>query len=125
MRQRTDAQYADALLQFMVNRGCQVLVSPEAASYKAELASRGIWVTDADNAVVEGIHTVSTLLARRKVIVNKDACPRLAMAIPVYSWDAKAAKLGDEAPMKKNDDEVDALRYGLHGKVPQWRLSGG
>ena len=124
MVQRTDGQYADALEKFMVNPSCQVLVPPEAASFKAELISRGIWCTEADNAVNDGIHTVSTLLARRKLIVNRDMCPKLAQAIPVYSWDAKAAKLGDEKPMKKNDDEVDALRYGLHGKIPKYRVAG-
>jgi PBSX family phage terminase large subunit len=122
MVQRTDGQYASALLKFMASPNDQVLVPPEAASYKAELISRGIWVTDADNAVNDGIHTVSTMLARRKLVINVDMCPRLAASIPVYSWDAKAAKLGDEQPAKKFDDEVDALRYGLHGKVPRWRL---
>lgn len=125
MRQRTDGQYADALEIMMGGRNCQVIVPPEAASYKAELASRGFWVTDAENAVSEGIHTVSTLLCRRKLVVNKDECPRLYKAIPAYSWDDKAARLGDEAPKKVNDDEVDALRYGVHGKIPAWRVSGG
>ena len=125
MRQRTDGQYADALEIFMGGRGHQVIVPPEAASYRAELASRGFWCTSADNAVSEGIHTVSTLLSRRKIMINADECPRLVKAIPAYAWDDKAAKLGDEAPKKINDDEVDALRYGLHGKILAYRVSGG
>jgi PBSX family phage terminase large subunit len=125
MRQRTDGQYADALEVFMGGRGYQVIVPPEAASYRAELASRGFWVTPADNAVNEGIHTVSTLFSRRKVLINADECPRLVKAIPAYAWDDKAAKLGDEEPKKINDDEVDALRYGLHGKILAFRVSGG
>ena len=36
----------------------------------------------------------------------------------------KAAKLGEDAPVKQNDDAVDALRYGIHGVVPQWRVTG-
>ena len=125
MRQRTDGQYADALEVFMGGRGHQVIVPPEAASYRAELASRGFWCTSAENAVSEGIHTVSTLLSRRKIMINADECPRLVKAIPAYAWDDKAAKLGDEAPKKINDDEVDALRYGLHGKILSFRVSGG
>jgi PBSX family phage terminase large subunit len=125
MRQRTDKQYADALRIFMVKPDYQVIVPPEAASYKAQLASDGFWVTDADNAVSDGIHTVSSMMCRRKLIVNKDQCPRLAKAIPAYAWDAKAAKLGSEEPKKINDDEVDAMRYGVHGKIPKWRVAGG
>ena len=125
LRQRTDGQYAEALEKFMGGRNHQVIVSPEAASYKAELASRGFWVTDADNAVTLGISTVSSLMYRRKLVVNKDGCPRLSKAVLAYVWDEKAAKLGEDAPKKVNDDEVDALRYGLHGKLPPWRVLGG
>lgn len=124
-KQRTDAQYADALEEFMGGRGFQVILPPEAASYRAELVSRGFWVTTADNAVSEGIHTVSTMLSRRKLVINKDQCPRLYKAIPAYAWDDKAAKLGNEEPKKVNDDEVDALRYGIHGKIMQHRVVGG
>lgn len=125
MRQRTDGQYAEALEKFMGNRNHQVIVPPEAASYKAELASRGFWVTDADNAVSGGIATVSSMMYRRKLIVNKDGCPRLCKSILAYVWDDKAAKRGEEEPEKIADDEVDALRYGLHGKLPPWRVTGG
>jgi hypothetical protein len=125
MQQRTDGQYAQALEKFMGgSRNYQVIVPPEAASYKAELASRGFWVSDADNAVSAGIHTVATLLNRRKLIINSDGCPRLLKALPVYSWDQRAAKVGDEQPMKQNDDECDALRYGVHDKIPQGRVAG-
>jgi PBSX family phage terminase large subunit len=123
-RYRTDGQYADALEKFMDGRKWQVLVPPEAASYRAELESRGFWVTAADHAVSEGIHTVSTLLQTRRLIVNRDECPRLARRIPEYSWDDKAARAGNEEPKKINDDEVDALRYGVHGKIPVWRVAG-
>ena len=123
-QQRTDSQYALALEKFMDGRKWQVIVPPEAASYKAELSSRGFWVTDADNAAVEGIHTVSTLLHTRRLIVNRDGCPRLCRRIPEYAWDDKAARVGDEQPKKVNDDECDALRYGVHGKIPSWRVAG-
>jgi PBSX family phage terminase large subunit len=123
MQQRTDGQYADALEKFMGGRNQQVIVPPEAASYKAELASRGFWVTDADNAVSEGIHTVSSLLYSRRLIINKDECPLLVRRIPEYVWDEAALRLGNEEPKKINDDEVDALRYGVHGKIPVWRVA--
>ena len=122
-RQKTDGQYADDLEEFGA-KGYEVRLPPEAASLRAELILRGFWVVTADNSVTEGIHTVSTLLARRKLLVSKTGCPRLCKRVPQYTWNDKAAKRGEEEPLKVNDDEVDALRYGVHGKILQWRVSG-
>lgn len=125
MRQKTDGQYADDLEQFMGGKDYEVRVPPEAASFRAELVNRGFWVTNADNEVVDGIHTVSTLLSRRKLLVNVDGCNGIEKRIPVYAWDPKAAKLGKEQPLKVEDDDCDMLRYGVHGKIPMWRVSEG
>ena len=125
LRQKTDGQYCADLELFMGGRGYQVIVPPEAASLRAELNLRGFWVTDANNAVTEGIHTVSTLLSRRKLRINKDQCPELAKRIPTYAWDTAAAKRGEEQPLKVEDDDCDALRYGVHEKIPAWRMMGG
>ena len=122
MRQKTDRDYVDDLVAFGAERS-QIIVPPEAASLKAEMVQRGLWVTDADNAVKEGIHTVSQLLQLRKLRISKLGCPELAKQIPTYAWDELAAKRGVEQPLKQNDDDVDALRYGVHGKIPQWRIS--
>lgn len=124
MRQKTNGQYVDDLIEFGVE-GHQVIVPPEAAAFKVELIQRGIWVTDADNSVIDGIRTVSQMLLRRKLRVSKKGCPMLAAQIPNYAWDDKAAKIGNEKPIKANDDDVDSLRYGVHGKIPAWRVSGG
>lgn len=124
MRQKTDKEYSEDLEEFMGGKGFQVLVPPEAASLKTQLRQDGFWVTDADNSVVEGIHTVSTMLSRRKLRINIDGCPRLVKKVPNYAWDDKASKRGEEAPLKVNDDEPDALRYGLHGKIMPYRVAG-
>jgi hypothetical protein len=123
MRMKTDGQYVDDLIAFGAEKH-QVIVPPEAASMKAELSNRGLWVTEADNSVSEGIHTVSTLFARRKLRISLRGCPELAKRVPNYAWDEKAAKLGKEAPKKIEDDDCDALRYGVHGKIPPWRVTG-
>jgi hypothetical protein len=123
MRQKTDGQYADDLEAFGA-LGCEVRVPPEAASFRAELVMRGFWVVDADNAVTEGIHTVSTLLSKRKLRISKRGAPELAKRLPQYAWDDKAAKRGVEQPLKVEDDEADCLRYGIHGKIPIWRVTG-
>lgn len=121
-RQKTDGQYADDLEEFGA-MGFEVRLPPEAASLRAELRLRGFWVADADNGVAEGIHTVSTMLARRTLRISKTGCPRLCKRLPQYAWDDKAAKRGEEGPLKVNDDEVDALRYGVHGKILPYRLA--
>lgn len=122
-RQKTDGQYADDLEKFGA-MGFEVRLPPEAASLRNEYLLRGFWVVDADNSVSEGIHTVSTLLARRKLRINKTTCPRLVKRLPTYAWNDKSAVRGVEEPLKKEDDECDALRYGLHGKIQPWRLVG-
>lgn len=124
MRMKTDGQYVDDLITFGAEKH-QVIVPPEAASLKAELINRGMWMTEADNSVSEGIHTVSTMFARRKLRISKRGCPELAKRVPNYCWDERAAKLGKEQPLKVEDDDNDAMRYGVHGKIPDWRVRGG
>jgi hypothetical protein len=122
MRQKTDKEYVDDLIAFGVI-GHEVRIPPEAASLKAEAVQRGLWVVDADNSVNEGIHTVATMLARRRLLISKTGAPRTAASMPVYAWDDKASKRGVEQPLKTKDDEADAVRYGVHGKILQWRLT--
>jgi PBSX family phage terminase large subunit len=124
MWQLTDSQYADKLIEFMgPNRGCQIICPPETAHFKAELMSRGLWVTDADSAVKEGIKTVTAIMGRQMIRIH-ESCKGLIREIETYAWDQQAAKHGDEKPIKSNDDHVDCLRYGLHGKIPMWRIMG-
>lgn len=122
-KQKTDGEYSQDLRDFGAE-GCEVRVPPEAASLRAQLLLDGFWVTDADNAVSEGIHTVSTLLGRRKLRISKAGCPRLAKRVPTYAWNKRSGLRGVEEPLKKEDDECDALRYGVHGKIPVWRVAG-
>jgi PBSX family phage terminase large subunit len=125
MRQKTDGEYADDLEKFMgpEGRGCEVRLPPEAASLRAEFSKRGFWVLDADNSVIEGIHTVSTMLSQRMLAVNTDQCCGLEKRIPSYAWNEKASLRGLEEPLKQNDDDVDMVRYGVHGKINEWRFS--
>lgn len=123
MRQKTDGQYADDLIKFMgPNNACQVIVPPEAASLKAEFSARGLWVTDANNEVLEGIQTVSGLMTKRKLRIHKKKCAGLVTGLQLHAWDPKAALRGIEQPLKVDDDDPDAFRYGLHEKIPRWRF---
>lgn len=124
MRQKTDGQYADDLVDFMGhNKACQIILPPECASFHAELSQRGLWVTEADNEVLEGIQSVAGLMAKRKLRIHRKNCPNLVRSIPVYVWDQKAALRGVEQPLKVEDDPPDALRYGIHHKIPKWRFA--
>jgi PBSX family phage terminase large subunit len=145
MRQKTDGQYADDLEKFMnteirqrpgepdlliesSNRGCEIILPPECASFEAELVLRGLWVNIADNEVSEGIKTLSSLMARRKIRIHRTRCASLINQIQTYSWDPKASLRGEEKPLKQSaglsvDDDCDCARYGAHGKIPIWRYA--
>jgi len=124
MRQLTDGQYADELVKFMgENNGCQVIIPPEALSFHQECRNRGIWTTNANNEVNEGLQTVSGMMAAKKLRINRK-CRRVIRGIQTHVWDPNKAKRGLEEPLKLNDDEADALRYGLHSKIQKWRYSG-
>lgn len=122
-RQKTDAEYINDLIEFGAAKH-MVIIPPEAASLKVAAMQAGLWVIDAVNAVKEGVHTVSTMLATRKLRISKNGCPELAKRIPNYSWDELAAKRGEEKPLKVEDDDLDSLRYGIHGKIPDYRVNG-
>ena len=44
-------------MEFMGKNDCAVIVDPSAASFIAELRSRGVYVQEADNNVLDGIRT--------------------------------------------------------------------
>lgn len=129
-KQKTNSEYADDLEEFMYggnSRGqkkfdaCQIIVPPEAASFAEELRRRGLWVTDADNDVKEGIEQVAMAFTRKKIRIHKQ-CKEVIRDCCAYSWDEKAAKRGEEKPLKMKDDGADMVRYGVKTKMPYWRL---
>lgn len=123
--QKTDAQYADAMQEFMGTdpaKQCTVVVDPSAASFITELRGRGIMVKAATNDVLDGIRVVSALLARRRVKINR-SCTGLIAEMNSYVWDDKAAERGEEKPVKQKDHGPDALRYYCNTILPKWRRS--
>ncbi|SDR76782.1 PBSX family phage terminase large subunit [Corynebacterium timonense] len=73
----------------------------------------------ADNAVLDGIRTVASLLDNDQLLVSKD-CTELIRELPGYRWDEKAANRGVEAPVKELDDAVDSLRYAVFSSRWEW-----
>ena len=123
--QRTDAQYADDMTEFMgmePQAQCMVVVDPSAASFITELRSRGLYVKPANNEVADGIRVVGSLLAKRNIRINKDNCKGLISEMQSYVWDDKAAERGEEKPVKQKNHGPDALRYYCYTVLPKWRI---
>ena len=76
-------------------------------------------VRRAHKSVLSGIRTLSALLAVDKLVVAT-SCRHLIERLPGYVWDEKATARGETAPVKANDDEVDALRYAVYTTRLDW-----
>lgn len=110
-KQKTDSQYADDLIDFISDLDIEyIIVDPSAASFIAELKSRGLRVKRARNDVENGIRAVSKALNLGK-IGFLDVCKMSIREFSIYLWDPKAAAKGDDAPIKENDHCMDAIRY--------------
>ena len=119
-RQKTDSEYGDDFMAFAGDEPMTVLVDPSAASFIAELRSRGVYVLEAKNDVLDGIRNVAVLLKKRELLIN-ERCTRLLDEMGTYMWDDKASMRGEERPIKQNDHSEDALRYFVN-HLPEWRF---
>lgn len=100
-----------------------IYVDPAAASFKMQLFHDGLTnVANAHNDVLAGIRTVGSLLATDRMVVS-ETCERLIEQLPGYAWDPKATAKGLDAPIKVDDHEADALRYGVHSTRVLWRTT--
>jgi PBSX family phage terminase large subunit len=121
-QQLTVAQVSAALKEWMgVQRPEWVCVDPSAEVLEVQLYYDG-WtnLTHADNAVLDGIRMVASLLATDQLLIHR-SCVGLIEELPSYSWDEKAAERGDEKPVKAGDDATDSLRYVVRTTAPSWQ----
>ncbi len=109
-KQKTDPEYADDLTDFLDGEACNIIIDPSAASFRALLQQRGFSVLDADNSVIDGIRDVSSLISAGKLFVDP-SCTHTIEEFGAYIWDEKAGMKGEDAPVKKNDHGMDAMRY--------------
>lgn len=130
-RQLTDVEYSARMRQWLASvpiPGTKLLgvtpqyivVDPSAASFKTQLYRDRLTVTDADNTVLDGIRTVSSLLASRQILIHR-SCKGLRDELPAYAWDQRASEQGDDKPIKAGDDQVDALRYAVMTTRDLWQ----
>jgi len=127
----TDLQYSVKLREFFGSvkfPGSQmygitpevVTVDPSAKSFIQQLHTEGVRVMSADNAVMDGIRLVSSLVASGRLLIHK-SCANLIAQMQSYSWDEKATAKGEDKPVKRDDHAVDALRYGVFTTRSRWR----
>ncbi|QGZ53406.1 PBSX family phage terminase large subunit (plasmid) [Streptomyces sp. QHH-9511] len=126
-RQLTDTEYSERLRAWLADvpgvgpvRPQFITVDPSAASFSAQLHRDKLKPTPAKNDVMDGIRTVSSLIAANKLLVL-DSCKALITEIGGYSWDDKAAARGEDKPIKVADHGVDALRYGIYTTRALWQ----
>jgi PBSX family phage terminase large subunit len=98
-----------------------VAIDPSEPSFRLQCHRDGLTsVWPADNAVIDGIRTVSSLLATDAMRIHP-SCIHLIDEMASYAWDEKASAKGEDKPLKVDDHGVDALRYALHTSSPRWR----
>ena len=122
---KTDAEYAEAMREFMTDdpeKQCQIIVDPSAKSFITELRQRGFYVKEGVNDVLDGIRAVSSLMGAKKLHIHK-RCTGLIKELKSYVWDEKAAQRGEERPVKMQDHAPDAMRYYIYTVLPEWRYS--
>jgi PBSX family phage terminase large subunit len=122
-QQKTDAEYGDDFDAFIgeEKRGLVVIVDPSAASFKLELVRRGYQVKNGENEVLEGIRRVSSAL-KQGIYKIHTRCVETLKEHEGYAWNPKAAKRGEEEPIKERDHTCDAARVGICKAIPKWRL---
>lgn len=129
----TDAQHSQKVREWLAdaerhdgsdNTGVRpdfMVVDPSAASFIQQLLADLVHgITPAENSVLDGIRTVSSLLATDRLRVH-ESCKPLIAEMASYSWDDKATQAGEDKPLKVADHAVDALRYGIHTTEALWR----
>jgi len=121
-RQLTDAQYSRRLKEWLGEIVPEkIFVDPSATSFIVQLYDDGFeGVTKADNSVLDGIRSVSSLLAADRLKIH-ESCTGTIEEKQGYVWDDKAALRGEDKPVKANDHGPDAERYGIMGIRSVWR----
>lgn len=108
-RQKTDAEYYDALLELASGVEVEaVVVDPSAASFIELIRRDGkFFVKRARNDVLNGIRLVSTLLKSGQLRIGS-SCKDAIREFGLYCWDEKSP---EDKPLKTNDHAMDDIRY--------------
>ena len=121
-RRKINSEFANDIQELIEPYGIrQIFIDPSAAAMKEEFSRRGIHTFDANNDVLPGIEKMTTEMGKGNLYVM-DTCTNLIREIENYVWDSKKAKLGEDAPLKKADHAIDALRYVIASHIiPEYK----
>lgn len=109
---RTNSELADEFISFIDGyRVDGITVDSAAASLILEFNKKGIYTSDCNKEVVDGITLVTQLIGEKRLFVH-ESCKNLIKEFYTYSWDdKKSVSQGKDVVVKVNDDCCDALRY--------------
>ena len=136
-RQLSDVQYSAKLREFFASvrhpgsqlygiRPERLVVDPSAANFIRQvyndrhLFDGGTNVMGADNAVLDGIRCMSSLISSGQLLTHS-SCGNLIGQYQSYSWDPAAAERGEDKPKKENDHAIDGKRYITYTTRGVWR----
>ncbi len=112
-RQKTQSEFARDVKAFLEDYAVKnIYCDPSAEAFQLELRRMGMHVNDAYNDVENGISIMTSEMAKGNLVICSE-CKNLIREVQSYSWDPKKAERGEDAPIKKDDHAVDALRYAL------------
>ena len=107
-RQKTDEEYARALLKLAGGRSIhKVVVDPSAASFIEVLRRQGFRVMRAENDVLRGIRVTARLLQAGTLVIC-NSCADAIREFGLYRWEEDAAK---DRVRKQDDHAMDDIRY--------------
>lgn len=82
----------------------------------ATFRKAGVFVREAENAVVEGITCVAEQFRRRRLFIVRHTNRNYLQEIYNYRWKPNAAK---EEPIKEADHSMDSERYAIYSHIGQ------
>jgi PBSX family phage terminase large subunit len=110
-RQKTNTEYLRDLQAFLDGYPLKgIYIDPSASAFKLEMRRAGFPTIDGNNDVLDGIQLVSQMMADGTLTIL-NYCHNLIREVESYVWDTRKGELGEDAPVKKNDHAIDALRY--------------
>lgn len=98
-----------------------IYIDPSALSFKTEFQRKNYPVLDANNDVINGIRTVSSMVYNKNICIHR-GCKNLIDSIYSYIWDEKASEKGEDKPVKAFDHGADALRYIIFSEFPDGEI---
>jgi hypothetical protein len=97
------------------------VVDPSATGFRVQLHHDGLPSVIADNAVLPGIRTLSSLFALT-CSTSTSPATELLTELPGYSLGRQGRREGeDDQPIKVADHGIDAMRYATHSTRGTWR----